>query len=159
MEPLEQFLQQFLTLEQVPVQPKPLEWFYPKKEPCSKGFSQLGPKITGAGQGGTLKAVSDSTGTPRAGSTGLGAHRGNLPGSRALRPVFSRSFRTHRTGFIKEGPSFSKTQNPGAGSSTVGAPGAGSCTIGAPGAGSSTVGAPGDGSFTVGAPGDGSSIL
>ena len=59
-----------------------------KERTSSKGFNQLGPKRTGAGQGGTLKAVSDSTGTPRAGSSGLGTNRGNLPGSRALRPVF-----------------------------------------------------------------------
>ena len=110
-----------------------------KERTSSEGFSQLGPKRTGAGQGGTLKAVSDGTGTPRAGSTGLGTQRGNLPGSRALRPVFPRAFRTHRAGFNKEGPSFSKLKTPGAGSFTVGTPGDVSSTIGAPGDGSSTV--------------------
>ena len=89
------------------------------------------------------------------GSTGLGTHRGNPPGSIALRPVFPRAFRSHGAGFGKE--SFSKLRTPGAGSFTVGAPGAGSSTVGAPGDGSFTVGAPGDGSSTVGAPGDGSS--
>ena len=103
-----------------------------KERTSSEDFSQLGPKRTGAGQGGTLKAVSDSAGTPRAGSTGLGTQRGNLPGSRALRPVFPRAFRTHRAGFSKEGPSFFKTKNPGAGSFKVGAPGDGSSTVEAP---------------------------
>ena len=84
-----------------------------KERTSREGFSQLGPKKTGAGQGGTLKAVSDGAGTPRAGSTGLGTHRGNLSGSRALRPVFPSAFRTHRAGFGKEGPSFSKLKTPG----------------------------------------------
>ena len=130
-----------------------------KERTSSEDFSQLGPKRTGAGQGGTLKAVSDSAGTPRAGSTGLGTQRGNLPGSRALRPVFPRAFRTHRAGFSKEGPSFFKTKNPGAGSFKVGAPGDGSSTVEAPGDGSSTVGAPGAGYSSVRAPGDGSSTV
>ena len=136
-----------------------------KERTPREGFSQLGSKRTGAGQG----AVSYGAGTPRAGSTGLGTPRGDLPGSRALRPVFPRAFRTHRPGFSKEGPSFSKLKTPGAGSSIVGAPGdgsstvgdpgGGSCTVGAPGAGFSTVGAPGAGSSTVGAPGAGSSTV
>ena len=73
-----------------------------------------------------------------------------------MRPVFPRAFKTHRAGFGKEGPSFSKLKTPGAGSFAVGAPGADSSSVGAPADGSFTVGAPGDGSFTVGAPGDGS---
>ena len=126
-----------------------------KERTPREGFSQLGSKRTGAGQG----AVSYGAGTPRAGSTGLGTPRGDLPGSRALRPVFPRAFRTHRPGFSKEGPSFSKLKTPGAGSSTVGAPGDGSSTVRAPGAGSSTVEAPGAGYSTVGVPGEDSSVV
>ena len=44
MEPPEQFLQQFLTLEQVPVQPKSLKWSYPKKEPPGKVSANKDPK-------------------------------------------------------------------------------------------------------------------
>ena len=58
-----------------------------KERTSREGFSQLEPKRTGAGQGGTLKAVSDGTGTPRAGSSEFGTHRGNPQGSRALRPM------------------------------------------------------------------------
>jgi len=49
-------------------------------------------------------------------------HREDPPRSRALRPVFSRAFRTQRAGFSKEEPSFSKLITSSAGFSEVGAP-------------------------------------
>ena len=128
-----------------------------KERTSREGLSQLGYKRTGAGQG--LTAVSDDPGTPRAGSTGLGANRGNLLGSRALRPVSLELLEPTEQVLVKKDQGFSKLKTPDASSSTVGAPGDCSSTVGAPGAGSSTVGAPGDGSFTVGAPGSGSSTV
>ena len=93
MKPPEQFLQQFLTLKQVP------RVVLSKKEPQEK-FQPVQVKDKPLEQFLMAQELLEQV------LLNYETRREDPPRSRALRPVFSRAFRTHREGFRKEEPSF-----------------------------------------------------
>ena len=93
MKPPEQFLQQFLTLKQVP------RVVLSKKEPQEK-FQPVQVKDKPLEQFLMAQELLEQV------LLNYETRREDPPRSRALRPVFSRAFRTHRKGYSKEEPSF-----------------------------------------------------